>query len=104
MDFLISLPCSIKNDPGRAKPVLVDALRQELPEPILRRGKSDYMAAVGERIDVARCVDIIRVSTIRLPHINYQVLFDDADRRPLDMPLFLLVNLARVHAFARRAT
>ncbi len=60
VDFLISLPCSIKNDPGRAKPVLVDALRQELPEPILRRGKSDYMAAVGERIDVARCVGIIR--------------------------------------------
>ena len=60
------------------------------------------MAAVGERVNVARCVDIIRASKIRLPHIRYQILFDDADSRPQELPLFLLVNLARVHEFARR--
>ena len=103
VDFLISLPCPIKSDPGRAKPVLVDALHSELPETILRRGKSDYMAAVGERVDGARCIEIIRAAKVQLPHINYRVLFDDADSRPEDMPLFLLVNLARVHEFVRRA-
>lgn len=102
VDFLISLPCAVKSDPGRAKPVLVDALREELPEPLLARGKSDYMAAVGVRVDAARCIDIIRASGIELPHINYQRLLDDAASRPADMPLFLLVNLARVHAFAAR--
>ena len=103
VEFLISLPCPIKSDPGRAKPVLIDALKSKLPEPILRRGKSDYMAAVGERVDAARCVEVIRASKVQLPHIKYALLFDDADSRPQDMPLFLLVNLARVHEFVRRA-
>ncbi len=104
VDFLISLPCAIKSDPGRAKPVLVDALESELPGPILARSKSDYMAAVGQRTDPARCVAVIRRSEVRLPHIDYKRLFDDTGSNPQDMSLFLLVNLARVHEFARRGT
>ena len=102
VDFLISLPCSIKSDPGRAKPILVDALRNELPQPLLGRPKSDYLAAVGERVHVSHCLDAIRASAVELPHVNYQRLFADAEAGFQTMPLFLLVNLARVHEFARR--
>ena len=104
VEFLISLPCVIKNDPGRAKPVLVDAMRNELPEIILDRRKSDYTAAVRQRVDPAHCIEIIRASKVRLPHVEYARLFDDGESNPENIPLFLLVNLARVHEFARRAT
>lgn len=37
---------------------------------------------------------------VRLPGVDYRRL---SASRPEDIPLFLLVNLARVHEFARRA-
>ena len=103
VEFLISLPCAIKSDPGRAKPVLVDAMASVLPEVIHERRKSDYMTAVRARVDPATCVELVRASKVRLPQIDYARLFNDGDSNPENIPLFLLVNLARVHEFARRA-
>jgi asparagine synthase (glutamine-hydrolysing) len=103
VDFLISLPCAIKGDPGRAKPMLLDALEGMFPPLLHHRPKSDYQAVVRRRVDAARCVEGIRASKVRLPDVDYQRLFDDAAKEPGSIPLFLLVNLARVHEFARRA-
>jgi hypothetical protein len=83
---------------------LRDALESMFPPPLQERAKSDYQAVVRRRVDPARCVEIIRASQIRLPSVNYRRLFADADSGPETIPLFLLVNLARVHEFARRAT
>lgn len=101
VDFLVSLPCAIKGDPGRTKPVLRDALDGAFPPLLHRRPKSDYQAVVRRRVDPARCLEGIRASEVRLPSVDYRRLFED---RPETVPLFLLVNLARVHEFVRRAT
>lgn len=101
VDFLVSLPCAIKGDPGRTKPVLRDALDGAFPALLHQRPKSDYQAVVRRRVDPARCVEGIRASKVRLPSVDYRRLFED---RPETIPLFLLVNLARVHEFMRRAT
>jgi hypothetical protein len=104
VDFLISLPCAIKGDPGRAKPLLLDALEGMFPALLHQRPKSDYRAVVRRRVDAARCVEGIRASKVRLPSVDYQRLFDATAGGPEAIPLFLLVNLARVHEFVRRAT
>jgi hypothetical protein len=74
------------------------------PALLRQRPKSDYRAVVRRRVDAARCVEAIRASRARLPGVDYRRLFDDATRDPESIPLFLLVNLARVHEFVRRAT
>lgn len=56
---------------------------------------------VRRRVDAARCLEGIRTSMVRLPGVDYRRL---SASRPEDIPLFLLVNLARVHEFARRVT
>ena len=104
VEFLISLPCAIKADDGRKKSLLLDAVGDDLPELVRNRPKSDYMAAVRHRVDPARCLEGIRASNVRLPHLDYARLFGDGDSNPDSMPLFLLVHLARAHEFARRAT
>ncbi len=104
VDFLISLPCAIKSDPGRAKPLLLDALDGMFPALMKQRPKSDYRAVVRRRVDAGRCVEGIQASKVRLPGVDYRRLFDDAASGPQAIPLFLLVNLARVHEFVRRAT
>jgi asparagine synthase (glutamine-hydrolysing) len=101
VEFLISLPSVIKSDPVRPKALLVDSLSDLLPPPLHARPKSDYMAVVRRRVDPARCIEEIRESGVRLPGIEYERLFDDARSDLLGIPLFFLVNLARVHAFAR---
>jgi asparagine synthase (glutamine-hydrolysing) len=103
VEFLISLPSAIKSDPMRPKAILADSLNDLLPEILQRRRKSDYMAVVRRRVDPAACIDVIRASGIRLPGIEYGRLFDDARSEGDMLPLFFLVNLARVHVFARRA-
>jgi asparagine synthase (glutamine-hydrolysing) len=103
VEFLISLPSVIKSDPMRPKAILADSLNDLLPEILQRRRKSDYMAVVRRRVDPAACIDVIRASGIRLPGIEYGRLFDDARSEGDMLPLFFLVNLARVHVFARRA-
>ena len=103
VEFMISLPCALKCDPGRTKPLLRDAMKDLFPELLHDRPKSDYRAIVGRRVDVARCVEDIRASKVRLPSVDYRRLFDDASSRADAIPLFLVVNLARVHEFARRA-
>ena len=102
IEFLITLPCAIKSDPMRAKPVLVDALASVLPASIHSRRKSDYMAALRQRISPARCAQVIQTSNVRLPHIDYVRLFADCDVHAESIPLHFLVNLARLHHFARR--
>lgn len=104
VEFLISLPCAIKVDDGRKKSLLLDALGDGLPERVRNRPKSDYMAAVRRRVDPARCLEEIRASKIRLPHLDYRRLFEDGDSNPDGIPLFLLVHLARAHEFVKRAT
>jgi asparagine synthase (glutamine-hydrolysing) len=103
VEFLISLPSAVKSDPVRPKAILTDSLKDLLPEILLQRRKSDYMAVVRRRVDPATCIEVIRASGIRLPGIEYGRLFDDARSEPDMMPLFFLVNLARVHTFARHA-
>jgi asparagine synthase (glutamine-hydrolysing) len=103
-EFLISLPYPVKCDPGRMKPVLVDALGDALPESIRDRPKSDYMAAVRQRVDPARCIETVRASKVRMPQVDYRRLFEDGESNPEAIPLYLLVSLARVHEFARRHT
>jgi asparagine synthase (glutamine-hydrolysing) len=103
VEFLVSLPVAIKSDPGRAKPLLVDALSDILPESIHARRKSDYMASVRERVEPRWCVNKVRASKMRLPHIEYPRLFENGESCPEKLPLFFLVNLARVHDFSGRA-
>lgn len=103
VEFLISLPSVLKSDPMRPKAVLVDSLSDLLPKAVQERPKSDYMAAVRQRVDPAACIERIRASGVSLPGIDYGRLFEDA-RVDLDrVRLYFLVNLTRVHAFAQRA-
>lgn len=104
VDLLVSLPCRIKGDPGRAKPLLRDAFERLFPEPLHRREKSGYQTILERRVDPARCIEVVRASQVRLPGLDYRRLLDDADSGPEKIPLLLLVNLARAHEFARRAS
>jgi asparagine synthase (glutamine-hydrolysing) len=104
VDFLVSLPCAIKGDPGRAKPLLRDAMEATFPPLLHGRSKGDYRSVLQRRVDPARCVEGIRTSKARLPGVDYRRLFDDAARGPEAMPLLLLITLARAHEFVRRAT
>lgn len=103
VEFLISLPCAIKADPGRKKGLLLDALAEDLPELVRERPKSGYMAAVRHRVDPTRCLEKIRASKVQLPHLDYARLFEDGEMNPDGIPIFLIVNLARAHEFAGRA-
>ena len=102
VELMVSLPCAIKSDPGRTKAFLQDALAGRFPALLQQRPKSDYRAIVRQRVDTPRCMERIRASGLRLPGIDYQRLFAEADSRPELLPLFLVVNLTRVHAFAQR--
>jgi hypothetical protein len=101
--FLISLPPLVKGDPIRSKALLLDSVGDWLPGILRERRKSDYMAVVRRRVDPARCVETIRASGVRLAGLDYERLFADVRASPDLVPLFLLVNLARVHAFAKGA-
>jgi asparagine synthase (glutamine-hydrolysing) len=100
VEFLISLPSAVKSDPTRAKSVLLDSLGDRLPGVLRDRPKSDYMAVVRRRVDPAGCVEAIRRSGIRLPFVKYEQIFQEA-QSDSERLLFLLVNLTRVHEFAR---
>ncbi len=103
--LMISLPCGIKADPQRPKAFVADALSDMLPACLReRRRPSNYLPVVAHRVDIGRCVDLVRASGIRLPFIDYERLFRDADEEPERLTVFLLVSLARAHAFAVRAT
>jgi len=103
VDFLLSLPCAVKVEPGRPKALLRDALTDVLPASLRLRGKGDYREVLRRRVDPARCIEGIRTSGIHLPGIDHDRLFRAADRDPGALPLLFLVTLARAHAFARRA-
>jgi hypothetical protein len=61
------------------------------------------MAVVRRRVDPARCVEVIRESGVRLPHVDYERFFAAARADLPGIPLFFLVNLTRLHRFAGRA-
>jgi asparagine synthase (glutamine-hydrolysing) len=103
VDFMISLPCGAKADPVRTKALMLEALGDDLPASIRDRPKSDYMEVIRHRVDPARCLDTIRSSNVRFPDVDYRRLFEHGDAAPDRIPLFLLVNLARAHVFARQA-
>jgi asparagine synthase (glutamine-hydrolysing) len=102
IEFLISLPPRIKGDPTRPKALLLDSVGDLLPAALHERAKSDYLSVVRRRVDPARCVEEIRHSGVRLAGLDYDRLLADVRQRPDAVPLFFLVNLARVHHFARR--
>ena len=104
IEFLISLPPLIKADPVRPKALLLDGAEDLIPTALRERPKSDYMAVVRRRVDPAWCIETIRSSGVRLPGLDYDRLFGAVRHRGDSVPLFLLVNLARVHEFARPAT
>jgi hypothetical protein len=103
VEFMISLPCAAKSDPVRTKALMIEALGSDLPSAIRERPKSDYMDVIRHRVDPARCIEVIRSSGVRLPDVDYRRLYEQGDADPGAIPLFLLVNLARVHRFAGRA-
>jgi hypothetical protein len=82
---------------------MMDAMGAALPPVIRERKKSDYMEVARHRVDPARCVDAIRSSGVVLPGVDYGQLFARADPDPRAIPLYFLVNLTRLHVFARRA-
>lgn len=102
IEFLISLPPLIKGDPVRTKALLLDAVGDMIPGILHARPKSDYMAVVRRRVDPGRCAEVIRDSGVRLAGLDYDRLFADVGSQPDRVPLFLLVNLARVHTFAQQ--
>jgi hypothetical protein len=105
VEFLVALPCALKVDPACSKALLKEALGDALPRVVRQRAnKSDYMAVVRHRVDRGRCIERVRQSGVRLPHVDYAQLFLDAETCLESMPEFLLLNLARLHTFAAQAT
>jgi hypothetical protein len=103
-ELLLSLPCALKADPERPKAFVRDAL-EGLVAPSVgeRRSLSTYLGVVGHRVDPGRCMELIRASRVRLPFVDYDQLFRDADEEPERLTVFFLVYITRAHAFAGRA-
>lgn len=100
VEFLVSLPCAVKGDPEVPKSLLLEALSHDLPENLRGRAKSDYMAVVEHRVDRNLCFEMVRASRLRLPQVDYDRLFKEAENQPEMVPFMLLINLARIHRFA----
>jgi hypothetical protein len=58
------------------------------------------MAVVERRVDRNLCFEMVRSSTLRLPQIDYDRLFEESKIQPEMVPFVLLINLARIHRFA----
>ncbi len=102
--LLVSLPCALKADPLRPKAFMRDALAGVVPASVgERRTMSNYLGVVAHRVDAGRCMDLIRASGVRLPFIDYDRLFRDADEEPERLTVFFLVYITRAHAFGARA-
>ena len=81
VEFLVSLPASIKSDPMRAKALLRDALAGHAPDEVVQRSeKPGYLSVLERRVDRGRCLDWVKESGIRLPFVNYENLFRDGAR------------------------
>lgn len=101
--LLVSLPCALKADPGRPKAFVRDALEGVIaPSVGERRSLNTYLDVVAHRAGSGRCIDLVRASGIRLPFIDYEQLFRDADEEPERLSVFFVVYLTRAHAFAAR--
>jgi hypothetical protein len=102
VEFMISLPCAIKAEPGRPKALLRDAFADIMPREILERIKSETsMPLLQQRADTA--IAVIRDSKIELPGVDYDRLYRDAQTAPDSIPRYFITNLARYHDFARLA-
>lgn len=103
VEFLISLPAAIKSDPFEPKALLRRAVSGMVPDEVIRRPeKAPYFDVVEQRVDPARCLALIKTSGARLPLVDYNAVFEDAARGD-GPPLFLLMQLARAHAFTAAA-
>jgi asparagine synthase (glutamine-hydrolysing) len=99
VEFLISMPVALKSDPFRTKDLFRRALAADVPADALERpDKSEYASVFAELVGAERCVTWIRESDVRLPWVEYDALFRDAAEG--DVPLALLMFLARAHVFA----
>jgi asparagine synthase (glutamine-hydrolysing) len=102
VEFLISLPASIKTSPLRTKPILRDALSDLLPTAVrLRSDKIEFTPLLDRRIDRAACLSAIEESAVRLPDVDYARLFSDVSGR--DGEIVTVMRLARAHVFASGA-
>ena len=101
LEFLVSLPFSVKVDPERSKPLLRDGLADLLPDAVRSRaGKVWFNSVLERRVDPQICLGWIRESRVRLPDLDYRALFEAVDRDPDSLFTLGWVRLARVHLFA----
>jgi len=104
VELLLSLPCAVKCDPLLPKALLRDALADLLPPVVRDRPtKSDSRPIAKRRVGLDDCLERIRRSDVRLPHLDYDLLFRDGEQAPQRIPSLLVVGLARIHAFAEKA-
>ena len=100
VEFLISLPAAIKGDPFLSKDLIRRALATTAPPGTLeRRDKSSFGSVYAQRVDTMQGLELIESSGVRLPLINYERVFSDAED-PQTAPTILLMSLARLHVFA----
>jgi hypothetical protein len=100
VEFLISLPVAIKSDPFLSKDLIRQALATTAPPGTFeRRDKSSFGSVYDRRVDTMRGLELVRNSGLRLPLINYERVFVDAED-PQTAPTILLMTLARLHVFA----
>lgn len=104
VEFLISLPVSLKSDPFRSKALLRSALSGRGPEEVIDRpDKPLYFDILGSRVSPELCLEVIRDSGLELPLVDYGRLYADVASAD-GVPLVLLISLARAHAFAAANT
>jgi len=98
-ELAVSLRLAPRIEPIRQKALLRDALGEVLPAVLRdRETKSSYMEVLPRRVDPHRCIELIKTTDVRLPHIDYDKLVADVDAGS-EPPLFFLIYLTRAHAF-----
>jgi asparagine synthase (glutamine-hydrolysing) len=98
IEFVISLPHSVKASTARLKPLLREALADLLPESVAERDdKVSFAPVIDARVDFDQCYRWIRDSGVRLPDLDYGRLFRDAPR-PVNDRVFW-TRLASAHLF-----
>jgi len=101
VEFLVSLPHSVKASPVRSKTILRDAFADLLPALVRdRMSKTEFSPVLDRRVDYAACRAAIAESGVRLPDVDYDHLFRESDP-PRDRCAW--IRLARAHVFAAGA-
>ncbi|HEX6508505.1 MAG TPA: asparagine synthase C-terminal domain-containing protein, partial [Chloroflexota bacterium] len=98
IEFLLSLPHRLKGSPHRTKEVLRHGLCDILPTVVRERGdKIDFCPLLDRRVDYSVCLTAIQESGIRLPDVDYDLLFSAGP--DLAVERFPWIRLARAHVF-----